>query len=84
MQQHCGTVVTRSILLDRVITKPDVYRSRTVCKGQRTEYGCYNTFVGFFLEKMDIHMNRPWFVPNTLVPIDPPVGQPPEFDLPMF
>ena len=64
--------------------KPDVYRSRTVCKGQTTEYGCYNTFVGFFLEKMDIHMNRPWFVPDTLVPIYPPVGQPPEFDLPML
>ena len=30
---------------------------------------------------MDVHLNRPWFIPGTVVPIDPPVNQPPQIDL---
>ena len=33
---------------------------------------------------MDVHINKPWLVPDALVPIDPPVAQPPEFDLSML
>ena len=30
---------------------------------------------------MDVHLNRPWFIPGIVVPIDPPVNQPPQIDL---
>ena len=70
--------------MDRVIKKPTLWQDLPYVMDIQQNMNTSGFFFIFILGKMDVHLNRPWFVPDALVPIDPPVAQPPEFDLPML